>query len=552
MENITDNDNFKKWFKSSKAVNADGTPMVLFHQTNKENEDSIKNLGFEHGRGKAILSDNGVPNGFFFKPSDSDIGLGKDVTQIPVYLSLQNPLVVDSRRELLFKVSEMDMNVYEADYQFYLKDKEFQKKFDDLHNELKVNRDLYKSRNHELNEILDEWGKWGLEAASNMRVLMTNALIKNNHDGVILKNDSGSFNRTVTSYIAFYPEQIKSTNNNGDFNPNEKSIMKEKELNEQIKRIREVMGLNESLTDIVYHFTRFNILYRILKTNQFITTAAVASKSDMTINHGKYFFLSTTRSKATGYVVGDVKLVLDGRKLNQRFKGKAVDYWQYSKDRKNYTSDADYKNALSSNEQEDRIITNEPYINDAISYIREIHILVGKRDRIYKSTLDFIRDVCTKNGIGLYFYDFRQNWLLQNKSGLVNPEDAFMELRPGNADDHDDYRDKSEFYNYSPIAFLYAFNDEANYKRVLDLIGDKADDFIESYKYEVSKHLSKYASYEDETKSYYKNRISNVRAGVSPMVRQLLKLLSDDMRKNGVNNIGDYIDLKRERPDLRV
>jgi gliding motility-associated-like protein len=105
-----------------------------------------------------------------------------------------------------------------------------------------------------------------------MRELITKALVNNNHDGVILKNDTGSFNRNVTSYIAFYPEQIKSINNNGDFNPNEKSIMKEKELNEQLNKIKLMMGLNEALTDEVYHFTSLRTLHNIFKTNQFITT----------------------------------------------------------------------------------------------------------------------------------------------------------------------------------------------------------------------------------------------------------------------------------------
>lgn len=242
-ENKIETENFKKWFKNSKAVDENGKPLVLYHQTNKENEESIKQLGFEHGRGRAILGDNGVPNGFFFKPSDKDIGLGTDSTQIPVYLSLQNPLIVNSRRDLFLTVSQIDPNIHEYDYQHYLKDKEYQKKFDTLYNEIKNDRDLYKSKSHELTTILKEWGDWVKTMASKMRELITDALVKNNYDGVILKNDEGSFNRNVMSYIALYPEQIKSIYNNGDFSPNEKSIMKERELNEEIQRINRLMNL---------------------------------------------------------------------------------------------------------------------------------------------------------------------------------------------------------------------------------------------------------------------------------------------------------------------
>lgn len=284
MENIIDNPNFKNWFKSSKAVNSDGSPMVLYHQTNKENEPSIKDLGFEHGRGRAILSDNGVPNGFFFKPSDDDIGLGENSTQIPVYLSLQNPLVVNNRRELLLAVSEMDMNVHEADYQFYLKDKEYNKKFDSLYKEISASRDIFKARHNELDVILKEWEDWVKSAASEMRELMTNALIKSNYDGVILKNDAGSFNRSVTSYIALYPEQIKSIHNNGEFNPNEKSIMKEKALNEQLTRIKTIMGLNETL----------------------ITEKLTDIDDDVDLIYNTYFKKDIDNVKETGYVTRDM------------------------------------------------------------------------------------------------------------------------------------------------------------------------------------------------------------------------------------------------------
>jgi hypothetical protein len=545
MENI-DNDNFKRWFKNSKAVNPDGTPMVLYHQTNKDNEESIKAVGFEYGRGRAILSDNGVPNGFFFKPSDDDIGVGGGSTQIPVYLSMQNPLVVNNRRELLMSASKMDINVYEADHQFYLMDTGFNNRFKELDKEIKINRETYRQRSEELDSLLDEWGETVEKYAANIRELITNALIKNNYDGVILKNDTGSFNRNVTSYIVFKPEQIKSIHNNGDFNPNEKSIMKEKELNEQLRRIKNMMGLNEALTDEVYHFTHLSSLYNIFKTNEFITTAAVATSSDMVLNKGKFFFFSTTRSNSTGYVMGHAKLVLDGRKLNQRYKGVAVDYWQSSKNRNDYLSDQDYKQALLNSEMEDRIVTNEPTIPKAMSYIKAIHILIGKYERIGAKKLEYFLTTAKENNIPIYFYDVKQNWLLQNKNGLVNPYKGYTEIT-NDADDYDDYRGKNDLMNYAYVAALIAFNDEDNYKKIISLIGsDNVEKFNELYKNEVYKHLRKNATYEDETVFLYKDYVSRIRSGYGETTRKILKLLSDDMRKLGVDNIKDYINKKRE------
>lgn len=91
--------------------------------------------------------------------------------------------------------------------------------------------------------------------------------------------------------------------------------------------------LNESLSDIVYHFTNIDALINILKTNKMFCQSILAgSADDMSPNN--LFYISFTRNKSPyegwGYHMsyGDcVRIEFDGTLLNQNFKGSPVNYW---------------------------------------------------------------------------------------------------------------------------------------------------------------------------------------------------------------------------------
>jgi hypothetical protein len=176
--------------------------------------------------------------------------------------------------------------------------------------------------------------------------------------------------------------------------------------------LNEQQILNEGASDILYHFTYMNNLFNILKNNELSLTAAIGSKSDYNINKNKFYYLSTTRSKSSGYKKGDVKIVLDGRKIKQNNKITPVDYWQWSKNRNDYDSESAYSSALTSLEQEDRIVSDKPIIENAIKYIIEIHILINTPN----TKLMNIIDICKNNNVKLYLYDNQKNWFNQ-----INP-----------------------------------------------------------------------------------------------------------------------------------
>ena len=77
VENQTQTKQFMQWFgdwqnnplRASKIVNSDGTPKVMYHQTDGDfTAFRTKSTGAGQG-------DAGLPDGAFFKSSDTDIGV---------------------------------------------------------------------------------------------------------------------------------------------------------------------------------------------------------------------------------------------------------------------------------------------------------------------------------------------------------------------------------------------------------------------------------------------------------------------------------------------
>lgn len=98
--NVTELQQFKRWFgdwqnhpeSASKVVNKDGTPKVVYHQT--ENEFSI----FDTRHEGAGTRDEQTPFGIFLK-SSRDIGL-RGKKQMALYADIRNPLVAQDRASL--------------------------------------------------------------------------------------------------------------------------------------------------------------------------------------------------------------------------------------------------------------------------------------------------------------------------------------------------------------------------------------------------------------------------------------------------------------------
>lgn len=171
--------------------------------------------------------------------------------------------------------------------------------------------------------------------------------------------------------------------------------------------------LKEGLSKIVYHGTNMDKLISILENDTFWMTP-ISNKSDNL--HDKFYYFSVSRVKYGGFMISNnpnVNIVLDGQKLAYKYKGVSVDYWgdKFSdKSVKNKLLNTYYRN--KSDENEERIISDNDEIKNAHQYIKEIHILT-KYDgtNFYEvdeskqfNKLRKISKYCKEYNIPFYFY----------------------------------------------------------------------------------------------------------------------------------------------------
>ena len=313
--------------------------------------------------------------------------------------------------------------------------------------------------------------------------------------------------------------------------------------------------LLEGISDIVYHFTHLSKLINILKTDKFITGTNLGSGADAKLDKGRAFFFSTQRSGGKSGYAGksgnNVCIVLDGRKLGQNYKGFPVDYWGWSKKRSDWKDQEHYMTALQSKELEDRIVTDDPYIDNASKYIIEIHILID--DGIH---IDDFREINNhKKDFPIYYYTDKEVYKLLNKKKSISPKD--IELKR----DDDRYEEKSSPYfmwgleALAPLMMLDGRNKNEIHDLLMDYLKEEGKpELFEKYINKINdkiKDLS-YLMYYNKWDDYYHQdkynslsaEIHNNRSNPNIYYRKLLKLLVIDMRALGVKNIKDYMGKK--------
>ena len=132
------------------------------------------------------------------------------------------------------------------------------------------------------------------------------------------------------------------------------------------KLLREV--ILEALSDRLYHYTYVGTILDILEKDHFLPSVAFERPSEEEIGKNYKYFISFARNLRGTYHKegrGAGYFVVNGRKLNQNYKGSAIDYWERAK--------FDPK-ATKETEAEDRLYTNKPYVKDAAKYIEAVHI----------------------------------------------------------------------------------------------------------------------------------------------------------------------------------
>lgn len=510
LNKVTDNkfnDNFWQWFGNSKVVYSNGKPAVVHHGQRYGNKFKIFNganaIGwFAEDEGKAY-GYNGYSGALY-----------------DVYLSIQNPF------EITGDMDDKSSSVEEFEERIGFK--------------LRWNKIKYNTEN----EI------W--QYVQKTMTSFQEQLLEMGYDGIHAYED-----RYATWAVIKSPAQIKSVNNNGEYSLSSPNIMKENEND----------LLTEGLSDILYHFTHISNLISILKYNRFATSSNLGSTADSWKDKGRYYFFSTQRTKGmSGYGShhGTVAIVLDGRKLNQTYKGFATDYWNWSKKMKDYSNKSDYINALKSEENEDRIVTNKPYIDNASKYIIEIHVEAKENDREFmtKEDMEAIIGYSKSYNIPVFFYDNERDFKLQNKVRAIAPEN--LNLQPKEKSDYNEKEGERELYNakwfFKKIApSIIAGNDigggyndekDAIEKLLKDML-EKGDEMgqYENILNDINEKTKRLGTswgrmYADDEYRSMQAEIHNNRGNPNPYLRELLKMLINDMKKWRVKNLKEYFNKK--------
>jgi len=329
----------------------------------------------------------------------------------------------------------------------------------------------------------------------------------------------------------------------------------------------ELQSLNEGLSDIVYHYTHVGNIPNILSTNKFNTSSNIGTTADAQKDRGRKFYFSTQRTKGkSGYGKAhgsNAVLVLDGKKLMQRYKGAPIDYWNWSMNPKDYDNKQTYMQALQSKELEDRIFTDEPYIENATDYILEIHVDLSNPWFIKKSRAQDIENFAKFDGIPIYFYDDQNQYQLQNKAKAKPLEQINTKFSDENEEEYN--REPNDFYGmfkeFAPYIFYntrYESEFWQLFKKFLDS-RDKLNEF-DQYKAEIDNRINQVADFykkpnyrywyylEDKYRSWMAD-FHNKKASTDKYYREFLRLLVKDMRDFKADNLKQYLINKLELRD---
>ncbi|MGI6125073.1 MAG: hypothetical protein ACOYIG_13010, partial [Acetivibrionales bacterium] len=185
--------NFWKWFGDSKVVDEQGRPLVVYHGTSNDIDDVKKE--FRSG---------------YFTDSKSGAELFGDV--ISAYLNIRNAKAID--------FNGGDYNSYPIGFtdqngDFY----EFNPYVEDIEFDEFLNRHLSEYDMDESDVNIEYGGDQGFSDGSS-DILIALAELTGKYDGAIFKNVA----MTGNNYIPFSPNQIKSVDNTGAFDPNNNDI----------------------------------------------------------------------------------------------------------------------------------------------------------------------------------------------------------------------------------------------------------------------------------------------------------------------------------------
>lgn len=214
--------------------------------------------------------------------------------------------------------------------------------------------------------------------------------------------------------------------------------------------------LNESLPGIVYYYSDIPNALKIIISDTMPCISSLGVDSDFE-NGNKFFFKSFSTIKFGGYSLSKfykdnpaVTFVLNGDKLNQNYKAAPFDYW--GREYRNAAISSKDKSIREKNfqydENEVRILTNEPKIKNISKYIKEIHLYDP-------STTDWqvynLYKECEKKKINVYMYKD------ENAFKLLDTRRTIMSIaHPGEKKSREEYSKGSDIQGIDEIKTVLA------------------------------------------------------------------------------------------------
>ena len=170
------------------------------------------------------------------------------------------------------------------------------------------------------------------------------------------------------------------------------------------------MFLLEYLQNNMYRVQNITTFFEVVEKNRIRTS--VAGYKEKNHNRNKLYYVSFARNVHSDYIDDmcddDVLIVFDGLKLNNNFRSVPVKYFE-----------------SELNEAEERIITNKEYLENALSYIKEVHISLAYNSysQDFYNKLLKMHDKLIKNGINLWYYKNTNDCKILNiKSATKRPD----------------------------------------------------------------------------------------------------------------------------------
>jgi hypothetical protein len=131
--------------------------------------------------------------------------------------------------------------------------------------------------------------------------------------------------------------------------------------------------LNEGITEVIYHRTYLDPLIRILQTGKILLSASFHGPANAYSKKGYYLSFSRTKNSRLGYLKNaQVVIEFDGKMLGTKYKGGSVNFKWFQKNNSTPTEKND------ADEYEERIFSNEPYIENIDKYIKNIDIVMNE------------------------------------------------------------------------------------------------------------------------------------------------------------------------------